>query len=114
MTNSRPSTPPNSITTPLRVILLLKSTTYRAGPFFKAAERLGLEIIKGLDIDPRLAEQWQVSLPLQFDQPEQAAATIVNFARKTPVSSSQSIIAIMTTFCDSDTSSFLSSLEKLL
>ncbi len=85
MTDVRQSNPSNSIAAPLRVILLLKSTTYRAGPFLKAAERLGLEIIKGLDIDPQLAEQWRVSLPLQFDQPEQAAATIVDFARKTPV-----------------------------
>ena len=58
---------------PPRVILLVKSTTYRAGPFLKAAERLGLEVIRGIDIDPKLAEQWQVTLPLQFDLPDQAA-----------------------------------------
>jgi biotin carboxylase len=91
MTNSRHVNPSPSTAAPLRVVLLLKSTTYRADPFLKAAERLGLEVIKGLDIDPRLAEQWQVSLPLQFDQPEQAVATIVDFARKTPV---QAILAV--------------------
>jgi biotin carboxylase len=77
--------------TPLRVILLLKSTTYRAGPFLNAADRLGIEIIRGLDIDPKLAEQWQVTLPLQFDQPEQSAEAIVAFARQTPV---QAILAV--------------------
>lgn len=76
---------------PLRVILLMKATTYRARPFLEAAGRLGIEVVKGLDMPPELAEYWQVPLGLQFDQPEQAVQAIVNFTRKTPV---QAILAV--------------------
>ncbi|MBI1878534.1 MAG: ATP-grasp domain-containing protein [Chloroflexi bacterium] len=78
-------------TEPRRVILLMKATTYRARPFLEAAARLGLEVIKGLDMPPELAEYWQVPLGIQFDQPEQAVQAIVGFARQKPV---QAILAV--------------------
>ncbi|HXV98809.1 MAG TPA: phosphoribosylglycinamide synthetase, partial [Anaerolineae bacterium] len=76
---------------PLRVILLIKATTYRARPFLEAAARLGIEVIKGIDMPPELAEYWQVPLGLQFDQPDQAVQAIVDFARQNPV---QAILAV--------------------
>ena len=76
---------------PLRVILLLKATTYRARPFLEAAARLGVEVVKGIDMHPELAEYWRVPLGLQFDQPEQASQAIADFARKNPV---QAILAV--------------------
>ncbi|MBE7553358.1 MAG: ATP-grasp domain-containing protein [Anaerolineales bacterium] len=76
---------------PSRVILLMKATTYRARPFLEAAGLLGIEVVKGLDMPPELAEYWQVPLGLQFDQPEQAVQAMVNFACKTPV---QAILAV--------------------
>jgi biotin carboxylase len=75
----------------LRVILLMKATTYRARPFLEAAARLGIEVVRGLDMPPELAEYWQVPLGLQFDQPEQAVQAIVDFAREKPV---QAILAV--------------------
>lgn len=76
---------------PRRVILLVNTTTYRAGPFVEAAERLGIEVVRGLNIDPELAGRWPVRLPLQFDRPEQSAERIVAFAREHPV---QAILAV--------------------
>jgi biotin carboxylase len=69
----------------------MKATTYRARPFLEAAARLGVEVIKGIDMPPELAEYWRVPLGLQFDQPEQASQAIIDFARKNPV---QAILAV--------------------
>ncbi len=78
-------------TGPKRVILLMKNSTYRAEAFMTAAQDLGIEVVHGLDIAPELAQHWQTHLPLQFDEPEQAAQTIVEFARKKPV---QAVLSI--------------------
>lgn len=76
---------------PPRVILLMRATTYRARPFLEAAARLGIEVVKGIDMPPELAEYWHAPLGLQFDQPEQAVEAIVEFARRNPV---QAILAV--------------------
>jgi biotin carboxylase len=76
---------------PPRVLLLYRASTYRAQPFLEAASRLGLEVVKGLDLPPELAEQWRIPLALQFDRPEQAAQAIVDFTQHTPV---QAILAV--------------------
>ncbi|NJN95012.1 MAG: ATP-grasp domain-containing protein [Anaerolineales bacterium] len=75
----------------LRVILLMKATTYRSRPFLEAAARLGIEVVKGIDMPPELAEYWHAPLGLQFDQPEEAVQAITDFARQTPV---QAILAV--------------------
>ncbi len=69
----------------------MKSSTYRAQPFLDAATRLGIEVIKAIDLPPELAEYWQVPLALQFDQPEKAAQILVDFAHDKPV---QAILAV--------------------
>lgn len=74
-----------------RVILLMKPSTYRAEAFMAAAARLGIEVVPGLDIEPKLAEHWPVPLALQFDQPEKAVAKIVAFAQNKPV---QAILSV--------------------
>jgi biotin carboxylase len=74
-----------SKTDPKRVILLMRASTYRGQSFYQAAQRLGIEIVPGINMHPDLAEYWQVSLPLQFDKPDQAVQTIVEFARQKPV-----------------------------
>ena len=33
-----------------RIILLMGSRSYRANPFVQAAERLGLQVVKGIDL----------------------------------------------------------------
>lgn len=69
----------------------MRTSTYRGQSFYQAAQRLGIEIIPGVDIHPDLADYWQVPLPVQFDEPDKAAQTIVAFAKKKPV---QAILAV--------------------
>ena len=76
---------------PRRVILLMRASTYRAQPFYDAAEQLGIEIVVGIDIHPDLAEHYKMPLGLQFDQPEAAVQIIVEFARRKPV---QAILSV--------------------
>lgn len=78
-------------TDPKRVMLLMKNSTYRAEAFMAAAERLGVEVIQGIDIPAELAEHWQTHLALQFDKPEQAVQDIVQFAQTKPVQAIHSI-----------------------
>lgn len=63
-----------------RVILLMSSLTYRAQPFLQAAQRLGLDVVCGLDMPPPLAEYWQPTLPVDLKMPHKAAQDIFNFA----------------------------------
>jgi biotin carboxylase len=68
-----------------RLILLTPATGYRAEPFLEAAQFLGLEVIRGVDIGPGLPKRWNVPLPLDFREPEGAVARIVALARERPV-----------------------------
>jgi biotin carboxylase len=68
-----------------RIILLIGSLTYRADPFVQAAERLGLEIVKGLDMPRPLAKYWHATLPLDFRAPDRATRDLVSYARAHPV-----------------------------
>jgi len=76
---------------PKRVILLMRTSTYRGQTFYQASQKLGIEIIPGIDMHPELADYWQVPLSLQFDEPDKAAQTIVAFAREKPV---QAILSV--------------------
>lgn len=69
----------------LRIILLMSNLTYRAAPFMDAARRLGLEVVRGVDMPAALAEQWHATLPLDFRDPDRAAADLVAYARRHPV-----------------------------
>ncbi|MBI5652871.1 MAG: ATP-grasp domain-containing protein [Chloroflexi bacterium] len=68
-----------------RIILLLGSRTYRANPFVDAAERLGLEIVKGINLPKELAEYYKPTLPLQFADPMRAADDVIAYAKQNPV-----------------------------
>ena len=68
-----------------RVILLIGTQTYRGAPFIEAAERIGLEAVKGLDMPKPLARHWRATLPLDFRDSDKAVADIVAFARQSPV-----------------------------
>src|SRR4051794_10537880 len=67
-----------------RVLLLLSPLTYRAGAFLAAAERLDLEVVKGIDMPKSLAEYWGQPFGLDFSRPEEATRTIVRQAAQTP------------------------------
>ena len=70
---------------PPTVLLLMSPATYRAGAFLDAAGRLGLEIVRGLDLPATLADYWDVPLGLDFTRPEVAAADLVAYAADHPL-----------------------------
>lgn len=74
-----------------RVILLMGPSTYRSAAFMAAAERLGLEVVRGLDLPPHLQDYWQVDLPLDFADPEAAAARLAAYVAEQPT---QAILAV--------------------
>src|SRR5258706_12083535 len=74
-----------------RLLLLVTPTTYRAEAFCDAAARLGVEVIRGLDLPPALAETWGVPLALDFSDPDAAMRAIVAYAQDHPL---DSVIAV--------------------
>ena len=77
-----------------RVALLLTPQTYRAGAFLAAAERLGLEVVRVLDLPEPLAEYWHVELGLDFTRPEEVAAALAAALRARPEGGVDAILAI--------------------
>ena len=67
-----------------RVLLLHGPTSYRAPAFVAAAERLGLEVVRGLDLPNALAEEWGVEAALDFANPEAAVETIATLHAADP------------------------------
>jgi biotin carboxylase len=74
-----------------RIILLSKVSTYRARPFMTAAQRLGIEVVYGIDMDPLLADHWRTPLRIQLDKPRETVKNIVAFAGEHPV---QAVISL--------------------
>lgn len=68
-----------------RILLLLTAHTYRAAPFLAAAERLGIEIVTAVDLPPQLAAQWQVTLGLDYRDPDTAVTAITAYAKSHPL-----------------------------
>lgn len=68
-----------------RVLLLFSPASYRTSPFVEAANRLGLEVVQGMDMPEALAEFWHVPLGLDFGNVEQATQSIVDYAAKKPL-----------------------------
>ena len=68
-----------------RIILLMGSRSYRANPFAQAAERLGLQVVKGIDLPKELADYYKPTLPLQFADPDRATQDLVAYAKAQPV-----------------------------
>ena len=66
-------------------MLLLTAHTYRAGSFSQAAERLGIEIVKAVDMPRQLADYWDVPLGLDFNRPDTAVPAIVAYAAEQPL-----------------------------
>ena len=68
-----------------RVLLLMPTTTYRAGPFLDAGRRLNLEVVAGSDFCHILADEWSVPLSLRFRYVAQAVEEIVAYDRDHPL-----------------------------
>lgn len=69
-----------------RLLLLMTTTTYRAGAFLEAAQRLGVPVVVGSD-RPQILEAANPAghLTLDFLAPEEASRAIVEFARRYPI-----------------------------
>lgn len=69
-----------------RLLLLMTTTSYRAGAFLEAAERLGLPVVVGSDRPQVLsAANPGGSLTLDLLVPEEASHAIVEFAKQYPI-----------------------------
>jgi formate-dependent phosphoribosylglycinamide formyltransferase (GAR transformylase) len=69
-----------------RLFLLTTTTGYQTRAFVQAAEKLGLTIAFGSDRCHMLDDPWQDgALALEFENPDEAAARVVEFARRKPV-----------------------------
>lgn len=66
-------------------MLLMTPKTYRARAFVEAAERLGLEVVRVVDMPPELAAHWNVPLGVDFLDLEAATRALVEFAASRPV-----------------------------
>jgi biotin carboxylase len=70
-----------------RVLLLMTTTTYRASAFLEAARRLHVPVVVGSERAQALAvANPSGHLTLDFSAPEEAARTVVAFARDSPIS----------------------------
>lgn len=67
-----------------RIILLTTPRTYRARPFLDAAQRLDVEVVQAVDLPRELADAWQYPLGVDFSKPDEAAETIIRYARQYP------------------------------
>jgi len=66
-------------------MLLMTPKTYRAQAFVAAAERLGLEVVRVVDMPSELAAHWNYPLGVDFLDLEAATRAIVEFAASRPV-----------------------------
>ncbi|MEW5987606.1 MAG: ATP-grasp domain-containing protein [Chloroflexota bacterium] len=70
---------------PRRVLLLLTSRTYRAPAFLEAAGRLGVEVIKAIDMARPLADYWQYPLGLDYSDLAASTQAILDLAAQRPL-----------------------------
>jgi biotin carboxylase len=71
---------------PKRLLLLCTTTGYQTHAFTDAAQKLGLAITFGTDRCHVLDDPWRDgALPLHFEDPEKAAAKVVEYSRQTPI-----------------------------
>ena len=67
-------------------MLLAGPATYRLAAFLRAAERLALDVVQVIDTPHELAERWGIPLALDFTRPDEAVATLTDYAGANPVS----------------------------
>jgi biotin carboxylase len=68
-----------------RILLLLTAHTYRAEAFLAAGEQLGVEIVTAVNMPKALADEWGVTLGLDYGEMETAVSTITDYAQKHPL-----------------------------
>src|SRR5258708_4864908 len=68
----------------LRVLVLAGAHSYRLEAFQKAADRLGVAVVRGLDAPPPHTSAGLSFLRLDFRDPERATRQVVKTARSRP------------------------------
>ncbi len=69
-----------------RILLLFTTTGYQAASFREAAETMGVALVAGSDRCHVLEDPWRDgAIPLRFEDPENAAAAVVEYARREPL-----------------------------
>lgn len=68
-----------------RIMLLTTAQSYRNVAFQQAAERLGIEVIRVVNMQDELAEYWKYPFGVDFGDADDAAQAIADFAQQTPV-----------------------------
>lgn len=74
-----------------RILLLTTVRSYRLEAFRAAAERLGVEVVTGLDLPDALIGQWYGALPLNFTEVAQSAQQIALYAESLPLAAILSV-----------------------
>lgn len=70
-----------------RVLLLAATTAYQTADFQRAADALGVEVMLATDRCHVLAEEWpEGAIPLDFRDPDRAAAQILDASAAAPIS----------------------------
>ncbi len=59
--------------------------SYRSGSFLVAAEQLGIEVVQAVHLPRKLAEFWELTLGVDFNDVQTAVSTIVEFAQERPL-----------------------------
>ena len=67
---------------PARILILASAHTYRLGPFLAAAQKLGVEVVRGLDVPPAHAVTKEDRLGLDFRDLERSAQQAQAYALK--------------------------------
>src|SRR5271169_349850 len=68
---------------PKRLLILCTTTGYQTRAFVAAAEKLGVNLVFGTDRCHVLEDPWQDrALPLRFEDPEESARQIVEYAAR--------------------------------
>jgi len=68
-----------------RVLLLTTARTYRGDAFRMAADRLGIEVVRAVDMRSELSQHWQLELGIDYSDPNRAAEQIAQFSKKMPL-----------------------------
>ncbi|MGZ6363292.1 MAG: ATP-grasp domain-containing protein [Ktedonobacterales bacterium] len=68
-----------------RLLLLVSPNTYRAGAFLEAANRLDVEVVRGIDAPEDLARQWGLPIAVDFTAVDSAVRNIVAYAADHPL-----------------------------
>ena len=67
-----------------RIVLLLSAKTYRAQAFLEAAQRLGIDVLKAVDIPESLSEVWDYPLGVDFGDPASATEAMIKLHQRQP------------------------------